>query len=79
MPSLGIFIGQVIGAALKECGPQIVAILRDARRDTMEDGVVPAGFRDALLERMRKQDDLRESRGSGETPKNSEVGPGVGG
>ena len=53
---LGVFIGRV----LKECAPQLAAILAEgikrAMQNTVEDGRAPADLRDSLLDQLHADD-----------------------
>lgn len=70
MTELAAIIGRFLGAVLAECAPVLVQILREARRDTAEDSMVPDDLVLRLRERLRRhQDDLRLGRDAGaDTP-----------
>ena len=57
MTSLAVVLGRFIGAVLAECGPVIVAILREAFRDTAEEGKAPEALREELQSALRRLPD----------------------
>lgn len=58
MEQLGIFLGSVIGVALKHCAPVLVDILaagiRKSMADTTEDSKVDQDLKKRLLDRIAK-------------------------
>jgi hypothetical protein len=70
MATLASVLGQLIGAILKTCGPQIsdiiAAAIRKAFNDTIEEGSVNADLRARLAARVRDANRSREAGRSGE-------------
>jgi len=52
MEQLGILIGTVIGAALKQCAPQIIEIGRAIMRSTVEESNAPKSVVDDINARI---------------------------
>lgn len=72
MVSPAVWLGQFLGAVLAECAPVLVEILREAQRDTVEDGARRDDLRERLLERVRAM--ARRPRGSGSSGGAGETG-----
>lgn len=69
MGSLAVVLGRFVGAMLAECAPVLVGILseaiRNALKDTVEDGAVRDDLRNRLLARLRRSDSANPSGGAG--------------
>ena len=61
--TIGVFVGTVIGAALKQCAPQIVEIGRAIMRNTVEESNAPKNVVDDINARLDAADRLRNKDG----------------
>ncbi|OHD19797.1 MAG: hypothetical protein A2Y38_22460 [Spirochaetes bacterium GWB1_59_5] len=81
LSALAAITGRFVGAALKECGPDIVDILetaiRRAFRDSVEEGARRDDLRERLASRVRLAFDHRPERGASENPGDSAIRKGV--
>ena len=82
LSALAAIAGRFVGAALKECGPDIVDILetaiRRAFRDSVEEGARRDDLRERLAGRVRLAFGDRSERGTSENPGDSAIREGVG-
>lgn len=53
MEALAALLGGILARVLAYCAPVIVEILREAAKDTVENGAVRDDLRERLLERVR--------------------------
>lgn len=61
--TLGVFIGTVMGAALKQCAPQIIEIGRAIMRNTVEESNAPKSVVDDINARLDSADRMRNKDG----------------
>jgi hypothetical protein len=82
MEALAVILGRFLGAVLAECGPVLAEILahaiREAKRDTVEDGACRPSLRERLLRRVRDARDRGPDGGAG-APGGAGDGQGLGG
>lgn len=80
MNAIAAWLGVLIGSALREALPAIVAVYREFRRATVEDSLDDPVLRDRLVAELHRRSE-NDPGGAGPTstdPGNSPSGPGLG-
>ena len=80
MQALAAWLGVLIGSAIREALPALIAAYREFRRATVEDSLADPDLTARLRERVHRggSDDNRPTGAAGPAPGNDPSSPGVG-